>query len=317
MKRSLLLLAYCAIVALVFAPAAVAQQLGPGEDLDCSQVGPAGASPEGVQEEAQALLADDPTDPNSLDSDGDGVACEFEQNPTGSVKFEDGTGFTTDATSAAPSTSKCEDFASQAEAQAALEAVPGNPDSLDADGDGLACEGVPYSPTEPDVAASPTQTEEGQDLDCVGLLEAQADPEQETSPEGAQEQAQALLADDPTDPNGLDGDGDGVACEFEQSPIGTVAFEDGTGFAETVTSAEEPQQYATPSPTEEAEPVAPSEAPHGSVAQPSSTGQNFSPTELPATGGYTPLPGANTAFFGTTLVASSILVLAVRRRQAS
>ena len=35
----------------------------------------------------------------------------------------------------------CDDFATQAEAQAAIE--PGDPDNLDADGDGTACEGLP------------------------------------------------------------------------------------------------------------------------------------------------------------------------------
>lgn len=34
----------------------------------------------------------------------------------------------------------CPDFATQAEAQAAFDAVPGDPERLDADGDGVACE---------------------------------------------------------------------------------------------------------------------------------------------------------------------------------
>jgi len=46
---------------LVFAPAAVAQ------DVDC---------PELSYEEAQAILASDPSDPNRLDADNDGEACE-------------------------------------------------------------------------------------------------------------------------------------------------------------------------------------------------------------------------------------------------
>jgi hypothetical protein len=45
----------------VFAPAAVAQ------DVDC---------PELSYEEAQAILASDPSDPNRLDADNDGEACE-------------------------------------------------------------------------------------------------------------------------------------------------------------------------------------------------------------------------------------------------
>ena len=221
----------------------------------------------------------------------------------------------------------CEDFASQAEAQAAL----------DTEGDGLVCEGVPHSPAEPDAAAPATPAENGQDIDCVGLLEAETNPEQGTSPEVAQEQAQAILAEDPTDPNVLDADGDGLACEFEQSPTGEVAFEDGTGFAETITSAEAPPQYATPSPAAEAVPAAPGEAIDASATPPteseavipetsdaapgakkeSSGGQDSSPTELPATGGYTLLPEAPVVLLGTATVISSILVLAVHRRRAS
>ena len=41
----------------------------------------------------------------------------------------------------------CPDFASQAEAQAAFDAVPGDPERLDADNDGQACENYSYSAT--------------------------------------------------------------------------------------------------------------------------------------------------------------------------
>ncbi|TFV62243.1 excalibur calcium-binding domain-containing protein [Geodermatophilus sp. DF01-2] len=41
----------------------------------------------------------------------------------------------------------CPDFASQAEAQAAFDAVPGDPERLDADDDGIACEEQQYAPT--------------------------------------------------------------------------------------------------------------------------------------------------------------------------
>lgn len=185
----------------------------------------------------------------------------------------------------------------------------------------------------PDVAAPVPPAERQKDLDCVGLLETGANPEQGTSPKVAREQAQAILAEDPSDPNDLDADGDGVACEFEESPTGEVAFEDGTGFAETVTSVEAPLQYATPAPVEEAAPVASSSEasddsvtqPTGAVApvvpdaaptkQPSSAGERSSLKELPATGGYALLPGAFATFLSVT--ALGILVLAARRRRAS
>src|SRR3712207_3715652 len=40
----------------------------------------------------------------------------------------------------------CPDFASQAAAQAAFDAVPGDPERLDADNDGIACEDQQYAP---------------------------------------------------------------------------------------------------------------------------------------------------------------------------
>jgi hypothetical protein len=40
----------------------------------------------------------------------------------------------------------CPDFATQAEAQAAYDAVPGDPERLDADDDGIACEDQQYAP---------------------------------------------------------------------------------------------------------------------------------------------------------------------------
>lgn len=137
MKKPTILLALCAAAILALSPAALAQQ---GTDLDCSQFGAPGASPEEAQAQAQATLDADPSDPNGLDPDGDGVACEFEASPTGEVSFEDGTGSVTDAAAPAPRNDlNCEDFASRAEAQTVLDADANDPNDLDADGDGIAC----------------------------------------------------------------------------------------------------------------------------------------------------------------------------------
>jgi Excalibur calcium-binding domain len=110
------------------------------EDLDCSDFS--------SQAEAQAVYGEDPSDPHGLDADGNGVACEW--NPDGR-----------DAPSREPSTSTpepstvppepsgdsdsgrdldCDDFSSQAEAQATLEVDPSDPHGLDGDDDGKACE---------------------------------------------------------------------------------------------------------------------------------------------------------------------------------
>ncbi len=56
-------------------------------------------------------------------------------------------------TASAATDRDCPDFASQAQAQAAHDAVAGDPERLDADGDGQACEDQPYAP-----AASGTTT---------------------------------------------------------------------------------------------------------------------------------------------------------------
>jgi Excalibur calcium-binding domain len=49
----------------------------------------------------------------------------------------------------------CPDFSSQAEAQEALDSVPGDPERLDSDGDGIACESQFGEPT---TTAAPTTT---------------------------------------------------------------------------------------------------------------------------------------------------------------
>ena len=88
------------------------------EDLDCANFA--------TQQEAQAELERDPSDPSNLDGDGDGVACESYPYDSGS-----GTG---------GGDLDCADFATQREAQAVLEGDPSDPNGLDADNDGIACE---------------------------------------------------------------------------------------------------------------------------------------------------------------------------------
>ncbi len=50
----------------------------------------------------------------------------------------------------------CPDFASRAEAQAAFDAVPGDPERLDEDGDGQACESYDYAAAPAAVTPAPT-----------------------------------------------------------------------------------------------------------------------------------------------------------------
>ena len=123
MRRLLLLLATMAMVMWVAAPVALAQT----DDLDCADFA--------TQEEAQANLDADPSDPNGLDADGDGVACEA----LTSTEMEDGT-MMGDGGAGGTEDLDCADFATQEEAQANLDADPSDPNGLDADNDGIACE---------------------------------------------------------------------------------------------------------------------------------------------------------------------------------
>ena len=56
----------------------------------------------------------------------------------------------------------CPDFATQAEAQAAFDAVPGDPERLDADNDGQACEDQAYAGVSTSAPAATTTTTSGQ-----------------------------------------------------------------------------------------------------------------------------------------------------------
>jgi hypothetical protein len=95
---------------------------GGGGDLDCADFT--------TQEEAQRVLEQDPSDPNYLDGEGDGIACESlplqEPSPSGGGGDLD-----------------CSDFATQEEAQRVLEQDPSDPNYLDGDNDGVACEDLP------------------------------------------------------------------------------------------------------------------------------------------------------------------------------
>lgn len=171
MRRLLLLGVLCVISVLVLAPASWAISYAYGS---CAEIP--------TQEMAQNTL-DDPAygmyggdgDELNLDPDGDGVACNNPGNTVGGEAPEESVeppvemtqpGFPSPAQYEQPEAPTqgdvdCADFASQAEAQAVLDADPSDPNGLDADNDGTACKGVAYSPAEPDVA-SPPETPDGQ-----------------------------------------------------------------------------------------------------------------------------------------------------------
>lgn len=131
----------------------------------------------------------------------------------------------------------CGDFNSQPEAQANLDANPSDPNGLDANDNGQACENYDYSggssggaapvndaPADPETPANPVDPDSdgSGDLDCADF--------------SSQEAAQAEYDADPGDPNGLDRDDDGYACEvffgYIGNPIaGQPDVDSGTGDA--------------------------------------------------------------------------------------
>jgi Excalibur calcium-binding domain len=105
------------VFTLIFAAPAFAQE----DQFDCASFG--------SQEAAQAELERDPSDPSNLDADDDGIACE---------ELSGGTEGSQDTLTGADL--DCADFATQAEAQAEFDADTSDPNRLDADNDGIACE---------------------------------------------------------------------------------------------------------------------------------------------------------------------------------
>lgn len=118
-------------------------------DMDCGDFT--------FQEDAQAVLDGDPSDPHDLDgTPTDGRACEsLPRRPNGTGGPADPrdpeapgttpprapTAASLAVASPGPGTDRdCPDFGTQAEAQAALDGRGGDPERLDADADRVACE---------------------------------------------------------------------------------------------------------------------------------------------------------------------------------
>ncbi len=108
----------------------------------------------------------------------------------------------------------CADFSSQAEAQAELESDPSDPNGLDADNDGIACEDLAGDGDDGGSGGGPGSGGTG-DLDCADF--------------DSQAEAQAEYESDPSDPNGLDADDDGIACEDLAGDGDDGGSDDGSG----------------------------------------------------------------------------------------
>lgn len=154
MRRALLLVGACLVMSLLFAPAAAGQT----SDVDCPQL---------TYDQAQRILAQDTSDPNRLDADDDGIACE------GSGTSMDG-GMAPSVGLAAPGQPIQDDVdcaafisaagnPSQFQAQQFFDAnnPAQDPFNLDADGDGLACEGLETGAPEDEATRTPVTPAEG------------------------------------------------------------------------------------------------------------------------------------------------------------
>jgi hypothetical protein len=116
----------------------------------------------------------------------------------------------------------CGDFASELEAQATLLEDPSDPHNLDGDDDGQACEDSWFGGTSP---ADPTSTPPSSPTSTPPSAPGPSPNSREPSPGSSagrdldcddfssQEEAQEVFEDDPSDPHGLDADGDRIACE--------------------------------------------------------------------------------------------------------
>jgi len=142
------------------------------------------------QDEAQAVLDQDRSDPNGLDADADGIACEDLPSRGSPVPPTD-----PPAEEPAGDQFDCDDFADQEEAQIVLDQDRSDPNGLDADADGIACEEPPAGAP----GTGPADASAGDLFDCDDFDD--------------QAEAQVVLDQDRSDPNGLDGDADGIACE--------------------------------------------------------------------------------------------------------
>ncbi len=186
-------------------------------------------------------------------------------------------------------TYNCDSFDTQEQAQAFYDADPSDPNELDTDGDGIPCEVAPSGVMEDAtiMGGYPDGPAEMNDLDCVDF--------------GTQSDAQATYNADSSDPNGLDRDGDGIACESSYSLASGTTFEDGSGMIEGTGGGPAPSDA-------EVAPVTPPTGADSPVFQPAEPDV----AELPNTGG----PGAALLLpvAGLLLVTGLIGLKVARRR---
>ena len=213
-----------ALLALMIAPALPGTSFARQDDLDCRAFK--------TFDEANAYYAEHPDAAVAIDDDGDGEACEvyFGLEARDDLPVPEATVNDAKVTDDLD----CEDFSTQQEAQAVLDADPGDPNNLDPNLDGIACALLPSAEdSSVAFAQDATETDSTTPDDREARRAArQAQREQDAATGDAaadnqagqdaaalacsdfftQEEAQAAFDDDPTGQTALDEDGDGIAC---------------------------------------------------------------------------------------------------------
>ncbi|MDQ3412106.1 MAG: hypothetical protein M3509_08290, partial [Chloroflexota bacterium] len=141
MRHAVAAISAAAFLFLTFGPAGSSAQVL----LDCDYFN--------FQEQAQAILDEDLSDPNVLDEAGDGIACPDLPSAGPDPEFPE---------LPANGDYGCVDFAFQEMAQEILDEDPSDPSNLDPTGDGIACSRLPLQAdvTDEDALGDADLTEE-------------------------------------------------------------------------------------------------------------------------------------------------------------
>lgn len=186
------------IFALVGVPKVALAQVGNGPNWEKIEAAQLDCSDFATKRAAQSVLSksvfsSEQDDRFKLDQDGDGKACETPQN---SKVAEDGTKLGSNT----GGDLDCMDFRSQSAAQAQLRKDPSDPNNLDPETNGIACDITP--------AAYENTAFDGQPV-----AEAKSDADLDCEDFEYRQEAQVVYSRDDTDPNSFDEDGNQVACE--------------------------------------------------------------------------------------------------------
>jgi hypothetical protein len=236
-------------------------QSAQSDDLDCEDFK--------TQEEAQAVLDEDPADPNNLDPNQDGIACALlpsaddqksdpGDDPAAAENADTGTQTPEERRAArqaarqqteqgtptpeAAATVTCADFKTAKAAQAAFDKDPNGLANLDPEGNGTACEELLKSTASSKSAkkektpAAATRKPRRREETPVPTEVVVDEPKTVKITEDFdcvdfefQEEAQAVYDKDPSDPYNLDPSGDGIACSSLPSSTPLVSQVPRTG----------------------------------------------------------------------------------------